>query len=445
MASPDKSARSRMGIIFLTLFIDLVGFSIIFPLGPSLLAWYLPQETTGSLLGQLVHFLNQFAHEPGEGISFSTTVLFGGVLASLYSLLQFACAPLWGKLSDRIGRRRVLIMTITGTAASYAIWVVSGSFEVLVISRILGGCMSGNIAVVTASVADITSRENRSKGMAIIGIAFGLGFIIGPAIGGTAALCDLTRVLPAALQLPGLNPFSFAAFIALALSVINLVWVWMRFEETLPVEKRRGSDLPTTTESRLSMLWKGENPALRRVTWVNFFFLLAFSGMEASLTFLATERLGYGPKEMVAIFVFIGLVLVMVQGVAIRRLAPRFGEKRLALVGLVTGALGLIFLAFAHGSALFYAGNFCMAVAVGLTSPTLAAMASLYSTEQDQGRDLGSFRGAGSLGRACGPLMAAPIYYGIGSDNLYLIGAVVLLVPLILAFTLTKPKEVTEG
>ncbi|MGB0344499.1 MAG: MFS transporter, partial [Coraliomargarita sp.] len=192
--SANAPGRQTLPIVFLTLFLDLVGFSIIFPLFPAMLDYYLPQEGGGSggLLGKLIAPIATLAENSGaEDPRFMTAVLFGGILGSLYSVLQFICAPLWGACSDRVGRRKVLLITIAGLALSYAAWFFAASFWMLVLARVLGGVMGGNLSVATAAVADVTSREKRAGGMAIVGIAFGLGFLVGPAIGGLSSRIDL--------------------------------------------------------------------------------------------------------------------------------------------------------------------------------------------------------------------------------------------------------------
>ena len=201
-----------MGVIFLTLFLDLVGFSIIFPLFPSMLNYYLEMEQGGTLLTKLLDALHSISGtQPTNGVpSPQVVALFGGVLGSLYSLLQFLFAPVWGIVSDRIGRRPVLLLTIAGIAVSYVLWFFSGSFTLLLISRLIGGIMSGNISAATAAIADVTTAKNRAKGMGMVGAAFGLGFIMGPAIGGSLSLADLTEMAPS-LQRFGVNPFSMAA------------------------------------------------------------------------------------------------------------------------------------------------------------------------------------------------------------------------------------------
>ena len=440
--APDtKGNHSRLGVIFLTLFLDLVGFSIIFPLFPAMLDYYLPSGDGGhSLLGQLIAPLASWAERSGaEHPRFMTAVLFGGILGSLYSILQFICAPLWGAYSDRVGRRKVLLITISGLALSYILWFFAASFWVLVLARVLGGAMGGNLSVATAAVADTTTRAKRSSGLAIIGIAFGLGFIVGPAIGGVFALIDLTEIAPS-LKAFGVNPFSVPALVSLTLTVVNLAWVYRRFKETLPESKRRQAK----SERRglaVFRIFQCPEPATRRTNFVYLIYMLAFSGMEFTLTFLAVERFAFSPAQNGGMFVFIGFILVLVQGGIVRRLATPVGEKRLALAGLACGVAAFLALAMAMQLGLFFGALALMAFSIGLASPTLSALVSLYSNESDQGANLGIFRSAGSLARAIGPLVAAFVYFVYGSKSAYLFGAVVVILPLVMALKLPKPEK----
>jgi MFS family permease len=437
---PAKN-HSRLGVIFLTLFLDLVGFSIIFPLFPAMLDYYLPGADGGSsLLGQLIAPLAGWAESSGAADPrFMTAVLFGGILGSLYSILQFICAPLWGAYSDRVGRRKVLLITISGLALSYIAWFFAASFWVLVLARVLGGAMGGNLSVATAAVADSTTREKRSSGLAIIGIAFGLGFIVGPAIGGLLAKIDLTEIAPS-LKAFGVNPFSMPALVSLVLTMINLIWVYRRFEETLP-ESKRGVPNPERRGLAVFRIYQCPEPATRRTNFVYLIYMLAFSGMEFTLTFLAVERFAFTPAQNGGMFVFIGLILVLVQGGIVRRLATPVGEKPLALAGLACGVAAFLVIALGQGYGLFFGGLALMAFSIGLASPTLSALVSLYSNESDQGANLGIFRSAGSLARAIGPLVAAFVYFIYGSQSAYLFGAVVVVVPLVMALKLPKPVK----
>jgi MFS family permease len=439
--TPEQTkSRRTLGIIFLTLFLDLVGFSIIFPLFPAMLDYYLPNGAgDGSLLGQIIAPIAALAERSGaEDPRFMTAVLFGGVLGSLYSILQFICAPLWGAYSDRVGRRKVLLITISGLALSYVAWFFAASFWVLILARVLGGAMGGNLSVATAAVADTTTREKRSSGLAIIGIAFGLGFIVGPAIGGLFAKINLLEIFAGA-EAFGINPFSVPALVSLVLAIINLVWVARRFEETLPEEKR---GQPTERKGlAVFKLFKTPTPATRRTNMVYLLYMLAFSGMEFTLTFLAVERFDFSPAQNGGMFVFIGFILVLVQGGIVRRLAKPVGEKRLAVVGLACGTIAFLVLANATSLGLFFTALAIMALSIGLCSPTLSALVSLYSNEQEQGSALGVFRSAGSLARAIGPLAAAIIYFAYGSQNAYLCGALLIILPFLMALSLPKPEK----
>ena len=439
--SIQKSSRGRLAAIFLTLFLDLVGFSIIFPLFPAMLDYYLPTgQGEESLLGQLVSPLANWAQSSGTANPrFMTSVLFGGILGSLYSILQFICAPLWGAYSDRVGRRKVLLITISGLALSYIAWFFASSFWVLLLARVLGGAMGGNLSVATAAVADSTTREKRSSGLAIVGIAFGLGFIVGPAIGGLFAKIDLTAIAPS-LEAFGVNPFSVPALVSLILTLINLAWISRRFEETLPESKRavQNSERRALAAFRIFQCPDAET---RRTNFVYLIYMLAFSGMEFTLTFLAVERFNFSPAQNGGMFVYIGLILVLVQGGIVRRLAHPIGEKRLAIAGLAFGVTAFLAIAMTVKIGLFFGGLALMAFSIGLTSPTLSALVSLYSSENDQGANLGVFRSAGSLARAIGPLVAAFIYFIYGSESTYLFGALVVVIPLTMALKLPLPEK----
>ena len=369
--------------------------------------------------------------------AFMTAVLFGGILGSLYSILQFICAPLWGAYSDRVGRRKVLLITIAGLALSYAAWFFAASFWVLVLARVLGGAMGGNLSVATAAVADSTTREKRSSGLAIIGIAFGLGFIVGPGIGGLFAKINLLEIAPSLGQF-GVNPFSVPALVSFALALTNLIWVARSFKETLPTEKRGkvNSDRKGVPVFRM---FKSRCPETRRTNLVYLLYMLAFSGMEFTLTFLAVERFQFSPAQNGGMFVFIGFVLILVQGGIVRRLAGPVGEKRLAVTGIACGIAAFLILAVALNLGLFFGALALMAFSIGLVSPTLSALVSLYTKEEEQGAAIGVFRSAGSLARAIGPLLAAFAYFAYGSKSAYLFGAVIVILPFILALKLPKP------
>jgi len=305
------------------------------------------------------------------------TVVFGGVLGSLYAILQFFFAPVWGRLSDKFGRRPILLLTVGGTCLGYALWVFAGSFWVLVLSRVVGGIASGNLSVATASIADVTSRESRSKGMALVGVAFGLGFILGPALGGWASTMDLGSDTQDVFVL---NKFSLAAVISLALGILNWVWLASRFKETLPPDKRATVDAP---KPAIFQIGRVSNTAVRKTCLSYLFYMISFSGMEFTLTFLAVERFDYSPSDIAKMFLLIGFTLILAQGFFVRKFVGPLGEKKLALIGIFIGIVAFAMISFIPGEAWFYVGLFLMSTGVAFISPTLTALTSLHSKETD--------------------------------------------------------------
>jgi hypothetical protein len=285
--------------------------------------------------------------------------------------------------------------------------------------------------------------------MAVIGVAFGLGFILGPAIGGLSAMVDPTARYPGLVAL-GVNPFSVPALCAAALALANLIQMATALPETLPAasaDRPRPGALSSRRTRRgtacacaaLALLRSGAG-ALRKLALVNLTATLALSGLEFSLTFLALERLGYGPTENIRLFLFLGVIMVITQGVLVRRLAPRIGERRLAAGGLTLELAAFLALALAAASPPFYLGLGLLGLGAGLLNPSLAALVSLHSDPAEQGQNQGAFRAAGALARAVGPISAAAVYFGVGSRDTYLLGGMMLALPVVLALRLPRAR-----
>ena len=430
-ATPESlgpQGKSTIKLVFLTLFLDLVGFSIIFPLFPAMIEYYMAQDADNFLLRWFVGAMG--------GLSpYTMVVVFGGLLGSLYSLLQFVAAPFWGGVSDHWGRRKTLLVTNVGLAASYLLWIFSGSFTLLVLARILGGLMGGNISVATAAVADVTSPQNRARGMAWVGVAFALGFILGPAFGGLLGEIDLTARYPG-LNSWGINPFSLVALFAFGLSCLNIGVIAKKFRETLP----RALAPSQVRTSNLWALGRGvPNSLVNRTNGAYFLFICAFSGMEFTLTFLAVERLGYSPMDNAMMFIFIGLLLALVQGGVVRRKAHQVGERKMACLGIAAVIPGLWIVALAHSTVILYLGLGFLSVGSAMIVPCLTALVSLYAGQEIQGRALGIFRSLGALGRVVGPLLACLLYWSGGAHSPYLWGGIFLFLPLLLVARLPAP------
>lgn len=438
-----KETKRVLKLMFLTMFMDLVGFSIIFPMFPAMAKHYLSVDSENFFLKGMMDLISniQSVALTADGTpQMSTVVLFGGLLGALYSLLQFVAAPLWGGISDRVGRKPVLLISVAGLFVSYVLWIFSGSFTLLILARAIGGMMSGNLSIASAVVSDITDEKSRSKGMAVIGIAFALGFVIGPALGGILSMYNPIAHNPEWMAY-GINPFSTPALLAASLCLINLITIWKMFPETL----KKGASAQTTRSMNPFKLFAPL--PIRGVNITNvayFFFITAFSGMEFTLTFLAVERLGYTSLDNAFMFIFIGFVLGMVQGGYVRRKAHQVGERKMSFNGLIAIIPGLLILAFAQSGTMIYAGLFFLALGSAMTIPCLTSLASFYSPKHMQGQCLGIFRSLGSLGRVIGPIYASLVYWKYGSMTAYITGAVLILLPAMLVKTLPAPPTVEE-
>jgi MFS family permease len=419
----DRAAGPRpLGAILLTLFLDLVCFSIIFPLFPAILDSY-PDD---ALLNGLLSFLQSLS--PDIGLDDPRLItLFGGVLGSLYSLLQFLLSPFWGSLSDRIGRRPVLLLTIGLNLLAALLWAFSGTFFLLVLSRLLAGAAGGNIATATAAVADVTPGKDRARGMGLVGAAFGLGFILGPAIGGYLSIFDLSDrgELP---FLSGLafTPFTVAALGVVFLHLINLLWILKALPETRPESTETR---PLQWSVSLGGRW-GET--IRNTNLANLVYLLAFSGMEFTLAFLVRQRLDFGTTETATMFVVIGLILALVQGGLTRRLAHSWGPEKTAIRGMILVSFGLVGIALTSEDWHLWAALIPLSAGSAMAMPMLSTIVSSGVPAEEQGAALGVFRSLGSLSRAIGPFAAAILYWQMGSAAPYFVAALLLVIPMLL-------------
>ena len=432
----DSSRKHSMFVVLLVLFLDLVGFSIVIPMFAEMLKFY------GSLDEGLLVELNGFLaktfdiSEPGRHAAF-----FGGVLAGLYSMMQFLVIPFWGGLSDRHGRRPMLIASVCINLAGYVIWVFSGSFVLFVLSRIVCGFGSGNISIASAAVADLSDQKNRARAMGMMGAAIGLGFLIGPGLGATYGL--MPHLAEPGAPGWGLNPFSFPAAIAAALTLLNLWLLLTRFRETLPPEKR-GHAEATRSINPARLFGANLGARVRRMNLAYLLFMIGFAGFEGTLVFLAADKLQWGPGAVGGCMVWLGFVSIMVQGGLVRRLVARTGEKALTLLGmaLLVPGFGLTALvAWSPQAWLLLLGCTLLALGVGFVSPTLSALVSLAAPRTAQGVAMGSFRSVGALGRAIGPLLAATLYFSFGAGAPYVLGAVLGLLPFLMLLGLKAPEH----
>jgi MFS family permease len=376
------------------------------------------------------------AHALGRDHAFAA-VLFGGVITSFYAILQFVFAPFWGALSDRRGRRGVLRLTVAGTAAGYLLWVVSGSFWLFLLSRVVSGAFSGNLSVATAAVADVTTRKERSRAMGLVGAAFGLGLVTGPVLGAVSAQLNLLARHPS-LERFGINPYSVPALVSLALCVANLVWVNRSFKETLP-ESARSAAREARLRNPIRAIINLHNPDVRRANIVAFVYSLAFVAMETSITFLAFRRFGYSAAQNGILLGFLGFCSIVTQGLIVRMLLKKADEIHVLKAGLVSTAAGLLVVGVGFHVWMMYAGLALTALGAGLVNPSTTGLISLYSRQEEQGRMLGIFRSLGSLSRAITPVVAGSVFALFGAESVFVGGAALSAAALALSAGLSQP------
>lgn len=347
-------------------------------------------------------------------------------MMACYSLAQFFCSPLLGRLSDKWGRRPVLLVSLAFSVASYLWLGLADALWMLFAARLLSGAGAGNIAAAQAYITDVTPPEKRAKGMGMIGAAFGLGFTFGPAIGGYVAGADPTG---AALARP--------AFVAAGLSALAFVLVLALLKESLPPEARNAP--PQASRWQLARhLWT--RPVLRQLILLFFTVISAFAAMETTFALWANSAFGWGPQQVGYVFLYVGLILIAVQGGLIGPLSRRFGEARLVLAGSAMIALGLIGLPFAVSLPRLLTVNALLALGMGLLNPSISSLISRQAEPDERGGVMGVAQSAASLSRIVGPFVAGPLFALYGRDAPYYVGALVMVAAVVMALHLPRVR-----
>jgi MFS family permease len=338
-------------------------------------------------------------------------------------------------MSDRVGRKPALILTSTGNFLGYLVWFFSGSFTLFVVSRLITGCMGGNISVASAAMADVTSEKDRAKGMGMIGAGIGLGFMFGPPLGGILSSFDLTATFPVLASF-GVTVFSSSALLSVLIALVNLILVIFVFRETFnpeTVEVRReihpilGLRKTTVTELPLLCL-------------IYLIFSLSFSGFEFCINFFLFDMLSFNPREIGYTFVYLGSIIILVQGGIIRRISGKISEKKIALFGAVSLFLGLLALSFSKTAGLTILSLGVISLGSAFLNPGLSSLASLFSSAQEQGKNLGIMRGFGALARGVSPISFSLIYFSFGALPTFAVSASLILIVIAL-ITRIKARE----
>ncbi len=391
----SSKKKSPLFIIFVTVFIDLVGFGIIIPLSPYL------------------------------AIKFNATPTEIGWLMSVYSLMQFVFSPFWGNISDRVGRRPIILLSLFGSGASYLAFAYSTSLTGIFLSRLFAGVFAANISTAMAYIADVTPEKDRSKSMGLIGAAFGLGFILGPIIGGFAG--DFGTRLGDAPPL-GMN---FSAIVASVLCFANFFIATRVLKETLPPEKRNsvGREKP----SRFKMIYKHlRTPTVGGLIFTVFLSGLAMAHMESNLFIYVHDVFQWPQLKANLGFAYVGVIMVITQGYLIRKLLPRWGEKILLPLGLITMAVGLAGIGFSRDVTTMAIVMTLLALGYGFANPSTLGSISLLSNERQQGEIMGVTQSLSALARILGPPLGGLYYQKISpSAPFWIAGGVCLLALLI--------------
>lgn len=362
--TPEEQAahikkHATLGVIFLTIFINMVGFGIVIPVLPE--------------------YAKHDFHMSPQAL---------GWLVGIFSLVQLFTAPLLGKLSDRIGRKPVLIASVIGTAIGYFVTGAAFAPWMLFLGRIIDGASGGNIATAQACIADVTKPEDRSKAMGFIGAAFGLGFMLGPAIGGLLSNLSVSA------------PFYFAG----VLSLVNVWLIVKKLPETHPEEDRAHPSVPAPLSEVFA---DGRGTFVTLVLVAGLFSTIGFAFVHLLFSLFCADHLGYTRAQMSYAFAFIGLFGVLVQGGLLRRLLKYPIEKQLAVIGCLILAFSLWWLPRTTGTGQFLGACALMALGNGLSVPVFSGMVSRYVHGRAQGRALALNSASGSLGRYLGPLLAS--------------------------------------
>jgi MFS transporter, DHA1 family, tetracycline resistance protein len=379
-------------IIFLTIFVNLVGFGIIIPLLP-------------------------FYAE-----TFGASPLVIGLLFAVFSLCQLVAAPALGDLSDRYGRRPILIFSLAGTVVSFVMLAVAHSVVMLFAARIVDGLSGGNISTARAYVADVTEPKDRARAYGIIGAAFGLGFILGPALSGILSSISYTAPIWAAA----------------GITVVATVMAWLWLPETVH-RARAGTGNPFSYLPALV-----HRPAIRRILTIDFVYWLAFATFQTTFSLFVSRRFGFGVSETGYFFAAFGLLGAIIQGGFIRHVVKRLGDKPTFMLGLTCGMVGLIAAALAHSVAMFAIALVPLAFGIGFGHPTMSSLVSLVARGDEQGRVQGAASAVESLGRTIGPVWGNASLQQYGEATPYISAAAFLLLTLLLSvgFHVTDPDAI---
>lgn len=375
--------KARLGSLFVVSVIDILGFGILIPLVPYMgVRFNVPPEWITPIMGA-------------------------------YSLCQLLAAPFWGRMSDRYGRRPILMTSLAGACVSYLILGFANSVWGLLVSRMLGGFMAGNISAAFAYASDVSEPQNRAASLGLIGAAIGIGFTIGPAIGGVLAGNDLHTA-----------NFLLPAGVSAVSSIVAILLVAFMLPESNTPELRA---LRVEGRDKGAIRLLLERPALRFIAAAALLVTIAQSILDSIIGLWALDKYGFGPRTVGLLIFCVAVLAVLTQGVLVRVLVPRLGEPKLATIGVLTFVAGLLIVSEASGVGLTVAGLALCGVGAGAFTPSNSALASKQAGPHDRGVVMGTYQSSSSLARVIGPFASGPLFAVFGSKAPFLTGACVAL------------------
>ncbi len=419
----QPSKRAQMAVFF-TVMVDLLGFGIVIPLLP------IYAKTLAAHPSEWMIWVNNALGLQTPG------AFWAGAAFVSFSVMQFLATPVLGRLSDLVGRRPVLWISLLGSALGYLVLAMTGRFEWVLAARILDGVTGGNISVAQAAMADLTPPKDRSKAMGLIGAAFGLGFVLGPFLGGTLATSGLGLRL--ASEHGWQLPFLVAAGLSLLASFFVIVWL----PETLSPEARKNA---RQEEKRGHALFTAlERPGMPQLLVIALLAMTGFAMMEGTYSLLVNQRFNFGQREVGFLFGFIGILIVLYQGGLVRVVAKRIPERYALLGGLALMALALPFLPSAPWKWPFLLVMVPLAWGSGMNNTATSALASQLTPAADQGGLFGVLNAVSGIGRILGPALGTLVFARWGYTASYWVASGVIAAALILAFTLPRRPGIVE-
>ncbi len=369
-----------LAFILVTVFIDMLGLGLLIPVIPFVVR------------------------------QFTTSAFAVGALSMSFALFQFFAAPVLGRLSDRYGRRPLLLFSLLGSAAGYVVFGLARSLPWLFAARIVDGISGGNVSIAQAYIADVTDPAHRSRNFGLLGAAFGLGFIIGPALGGVLS------------HFWGL---SAPAFFAAGLALLNTTLGYFVLPETRPVSVRPTGPFSLAGFNPMAGVLRAlTHEHLGSVFLAMFVYNIAFTGWQSNISLFTLTRFHWGPQQNAVLFTVVGIATAIVQGGIVRRLAKAYPDQTNATAGLALQTVAYLVVAFAHTVVPLYIGSVLTSVGVGVAMPMLQAIVSTSVSDQEQGLMLGTTQSVSALTRVIGPLLAGLLFDAFGPNAPYWSGAV---------------------